>query len=123
MSPPCCCLAPVAARTQPVETEIPDVTAEVVELRTSGGVTAARVRYANGGAKEAESNRFAVGKIVLVDVKSKKKHFPIKDANGQFVGGPIGDSIDGGRISSRSRPASQAVLWAYFERSRPRAAS
>ena len=36
---------------------------------------------------------------MLVDVKSKKKHFPLKDANGQYIGGPIGDWIDGGRIA------------------------
>ena len=42
-----------AALAEPVETEIPDVTAELVELRTSGGVTRLAVRYVNGGAEEA----------------------------------------------------------------------
>ena len=65
--------------------------------------------------KKAETKRFEVGKVVLVDVKSKKKHFPIKDANGQFVGGPIGDSIDGGRIFVTLPPGQPGVLWTYFD--------
>lgn len=100
-----------AALAEPVETEIADVTAEVGELRMSGGVTRLAVRYINGGAAERWSDRFEADKIVLVDVKSKKKHLPIKDANGQFVAGPIGD----GRIYVRLRPGQQGVAWAYFE--------
>ncbi len=104
-----------AVFAEPTETEIPNVTSEVAELRTSGSVTRLAIRYINGGATEAESGRFEVGKLVLVDVKSKKKHFPIKDANGQFVGGPLGDSIDGGRILVTIPPGRTGVLWAYFE--------
>ena len=104
-----------AALAEPVETEIPNVTAEVVELRTSGGVTRLAIRYANGGSAIAETDRFWVGKIVLADVKSKKKHLPIKDANGLFVAGPIGDSIDGGRILVKIPPGQPGVLWTYFD--------
>jgi outer membrane protein OmpA-like peptidoglycan-associated protein len=104
-----------SVRGEPTETEIPNVTAEVVELRSSGGVTRLAVRYVNSGAEETESGRFPVGKIVLVDVKSKKKHFPIKDANGHFVGGPLGDSLDGGRFLVTLPPGQPGVLWAYFE--------
>ena len=103
------------AFAEPVETEIPNVRAEVVELRTSAGVTRLAVRYTNSGAAEAETKRFSVGAIVLVDVKSKKKYFPIKDANGEFVGGPIGDAIDGGRILVTLPPGQPGVLWTYFD--------
>jgi outer membrane protein OmpA-like peptidoglycan-associated protein len=106
---------PAAAQAQPVETEIAGVTAEVVELRQSGGVLRLAVRFTNGGTAQAESSRYSLERIVLVDVKSRKKHFPIKDANGHYLGGPMGDSIDGGRIALRI-PARQAtVVWAYFE--------
>ncbi len=104
-----------AAFAEPTETEIPNVTAEVAELRTSGGVTRLAVRYTNGGAKSTEADTFWIGKVVLVDVKSKKKHLPIKDANGQFVGGPIGDSIDGGRIRVTLPAGKSGVMWTYFE--------
>lgn len=108
-------LTPAAALSQPAETEIPGVTAEVVELRQAGGVLRLAVRYANGGATEASPSRFSVGEIVLVDVKSKQKHFPLKDADGYFIGGPIGDHLDGGRIVLGIPPGQQSVLWAYFE--------
>ena len=39
---------PVAAQTQPVETEVAGVTAEVVELRQTGGVLRLAVRFATG---------------------------------------------------------------------------
>jgi outer membrane protein OmpA-like peptidoglycan-associated protein len=103
---------PVVA--EPTETEIANVTAEVAELRTSGGVTRLAIRYINSGAKEAEA-RFNVGKLVLIDVKSKQKHLPIKDADGYFVGGPLGDTLDGGRFVLTVPPGKPAVLWAYFD--------
>lgn len=103
------------AFAEPVETEIPNVTAEVVEVRTSGGVTRLAVRYVNGGAKQAWTDRFETDKIVLVDLKSKKKHSPIKDANNQFIAGPIGDEIGGGRIYVKLEPGQQGVAWAYFD--------
>ena len=52
---------------------------------------------------------------MLVDAKSKKKYLPLKDANGQFVGGPIGEWLDGGRIALKVPQQRTAVLWAYFE--------
>jgi len=104
-----------SAQAQPAETEVAGVTAEVVELRQSGGVLRLAVRFANGATKTAEFSRYEVGRIVLVDVKSKKKYFPLKDANGQFIGGPIGDSIDGGRIALKIPQRQSTVLWAYFE--------
>ena len=107
--------APAAAQAQPIETELAGVTAEVVELRQTGGVLRLAVRFANGGAKLAEFDHYAVGRIVLVDVKSKKKHFPLKDANGQFIGGPIGVWLDGGRIVLKVPQGGAAILWAYFE--------
>ncbi len=39
-------LVPAAAQTQPVETEVAGVTAEVVELRQTGGVLRLAVRFA-----------------------------------------------------------------------------
>jgi outer membrane protein OmpA-like peptidoglycan-associated protein len=103
------------ASAEPVETEIANVTAEVAELRTSGGVTRLAVRFINGGTKKAESDHYSVGKIVLVDAKSKQKHFPLKDASGYFIGGPIGDTtLDGGRIYVVLEAGQQGVAWAYF---------
>jgi len=106
---------PLVSQAQPVETEVAGVTAEVLELRQSGGVLRLAVRFANGGAATADFSRYWIGRIVLVDVKSKKKYFPLKDANGLFIAGPFGDSIDGGRIGLKIPAKQSTVLWAYFE--------
>ncbi len=108
-------LAVTSAAAEPVETEIDGVTAEVAELRTSGGVTRLAVRFINGGTKKAETDLFSVGQIVLVDAKSKQKHFPLKDASGYFIGGPIGDTtVGGGRIRVVLETGQRGVAWAYF---------
>jgi outer membrane protein OmpA-like peptidoglycan-associated protein len=107
--------SPGAVLGEPVETEIPGVSAEVVELRTNGGVTRLAVRYVSAGAEETQTDRFEADKIVLVDVKSKQKHFPIKDAEGRFVAGPIGDAIGGGRIYVTLPPGRPGTSWTYFE--------
>ncbi|MGZ5478805.1 MAG: OmpA family protein [Candidatus Aminicenantales bacterium] len=108
-------LAPGVIAAQPQETEIPNVTAELAELRTSGGVTRLAIRYKNPSAKQAGSNRFAADQITLVDVKSKKKHSPIKDARGRFIAGPFGDEIGGGRIYVLLEPGQEGLAWAYFD--------
>jgi outer membrane protein OmpA-like peptidoglycan-associated protein len=108
-------LAAALASAEPVETEIPGVTAEVADLRTSGGVTRLAIRYVNGGATEAATARYEIAKIALVDVKSKQRHSPIKDANGKFLGGPQSDESGGGRIYVKLQPGQQGVAWTYFD--------
>jgi outer membrane protein OmpA-like peptidoglycan-associated protein len=108
-------LIPTAVGAQPVETEVAGVTAEVLELRQTGGLLRLAVRFANGDGKTASFSRYEAARIVLVDVKSKKKHFPLKDADGQYIAGPIGDWIDGGRIALKVPNRQATVLWAYFE--------
>jgi outer membrane protein OmpA-like peptidoglycan-associated protein len=110
-------LIPVSAsgQTQPAETEVAGVTAEVLELRQAGGLLRLAIRFNNSGAKTAEFSRYSVNRIVLVDAKSKQKHFPLKDANGLYIAGPIGDLIDGGSIALKIPSRQSTVLWAYFE--------
>ena len=95
------------ARAEPVETEIPNVTAELAELRTDGGVLRLAVRYKNNGSEEAYTDRMEAGRISIADTKSKQKHLPIRDANRHVIGGPIGDDIDGGRLYLRMPPGSE----------------
>lgn len=108
-------LFPAAGFSQSVETEMPGVTAELVELRLAGGVLRLAVRFVNTGSTTAEPARFAADRIVLVDLKSRTKYFPLKDANGQFLAGQMGDWINGGRIQLRVPARQSTVLWAYFE--------
>jgi len=104
-----------AVHAQPVETELAGVTAEVVDLRQNGGVLRLAVRFANTGTETANFNAYEVSRIVLVDAKSKKKHLPMKDANGLWLAGPIGDDIDGGRVQLKIPERQSTVVWAYFE--------
>jgi outer membrane protein OmpA-like peptidoglycan-associated protein len=108
-------LMPIAARAQPVETEHAGVTAELIELRQAGGVLRLAVRFANQGDETADLDHYEAGRITLVDTKSRRKHLPLKDANGQYVAGPLGDDIGGGRIGLRIPSRKATVVWAYFE--------
>jgi len=103
------------AQAQPVETEMDGVTAELIELHQAGGVLRMAVRFTNSGAKEVEPTHYTVDRITLVDVKSKKKYFPVRDADQQYLAGPLADRIDGGSIRLRVPPKQSTVLWAYFE--------
>jgi outer membrane protein OmpA-like peptidoglycan-associated protein len=108
-------LIPAVGRAQPVETEIAGVTAELIELRQAGGALRLAVRFANQQAETAQFARYAVSRITLVDAKSKRKYLPLKEANGLYVAGPIGDDIDGGRIAVKIPSRQTTVVWAYFE--------
>jgi outer membrane protein OmpA-like peptidoglycan-associated protein len=107
--------ASASGQTPPAETEVAGVTAEILELRQAGGVLRLAVRFANSGPKTADFTRYGVNRIVVVNAKSKQKHFPLKDANGQYIAGPIGDAIDGGSIALKIPSGQSCVLWAYFE--------
>jgi hypothetical protein len=50
---------PALAVAEPVETEIPGVKAELLELRQQGGVMRLAIRFANGGAARAAPARHA----------------------------------------------------------------
>ena len=106
---------PGAVWAQPAETEIDGVTAEILELRQADGMLRLAVRFANHGPDTADFSRYEAGRITLVDAKSKRKHLPLKDANGQYVAGPIGDDIGGGRIVLKIPSKQSTVLWAYFD--------
>lgn len=103
------------AWAQAVETELEGVKASVVELRQSGGVLRLAVRFTNETAKAAAAGRYRADRIVLIDVKSKRKHLPLKDADGQFVAGPLADRLDGGRIAMEIPARQSSVVWVYFE--------
>jgi outer membrane protein OmpA-like peptidoglycan-associated protein len=105
-------LAPAAAAAQPVETETPGLTAELLELRLSGGVLRLAVRFNNTGTSDA-SLSYPPSQIVLVDAKSKRKYLPMKTAENRHIA-PHVDPVDG--YMRLSIPAGKSkVLWTYFE--------
>jgi outer membrane protein OmpA-like peptidoglycan-associated protein len=106
-------LPPAGAQAQQVDTEIEGVKAELVELRQAGGAVRLAVRFSNEGAERVDVGSFDAGRIALVDAKTKKKHLPLKDANGEWVAGP--GAIIPGQIAFRIASKQSAVVWAYFE--------
>jgi len=108
-------LFPARAAAQATETEMPGVTAELLELRTGEGAVRALIRLTNTGAAEFETKRFPAQSIALIDAKTKRKYFPSKDATGLSIAGPLGDTLDGGRLLVILPPKHSAIVWAYFD--------
>jgi outer membrane protein OmpA-like peptidoglycan-associated protein len=108
-------LLPAPGWTQPVETEQEGVTAELLELRQSGGVLRLAVRFTNTTGERISFNGFEADSIVLVDAKSRRKHLPLKDANDHPVAGPITDGNNPFSIRLRVAAKQSTVVWAYFE--------
>jgi outer membrane protein OmpA-like peptidoglycan-associated protein len=108
-------LVPLLAHAQPAETELPGVTAELLELRAGDGALRLLVRLNNTTAAEVESKRFMAQTIALVDTKTKRKYLPVKDASGLTTAGPFGDTLDGGRILAIMPPKRSVIVWAYFD--------
>lgn len=106
-------LSAAPAVAQQAETEIPGVTAEVVELRSAGGVMRLAVRLTNTGASPASLRSFSPRQIVLVDVKSKQKHLPLRTADRHYVVPNAG--FADGDIRITVPPKKSFILWAYFE--------
>jgi outer membrane protein OmpA-like peptidoglycan-associated protein len=107
--------ASVAVLAEPVETEIPGVTAELVELRQAEGVLRLAVRFKNDSGKNATGQMINFSQVALVNAKSKQKSFVVKGADGRYLAGPTGDWGGGGRWSAAIPAKSETILWALFE--------
>jgi outer membrane protein OmpA-like peptidoglycan-associated protein len=109
-----CCYLPAAA--EPVETEMPGVTAELIELRLNDNVVHLGVRLSNTSNNEATGKDLLLKDLALIETGSKTKYLPLRGADEKYLGGPISDWRDGGRWGPVKLPArTQAVIWAYFD--------
>jgi outer membrane protein OmpA-like peptidoglycan-associated protein len=106
-----CCLAPGSATAQQVETEMPGVTVELVELRQAGDILHLAVRFNNTGSADA-SLSYPPSQIVLVDAKSKRKYLPMKTADNRYIA-PHVNPVDG-YMRSKLPAGKGTVLWTYF---------
>lgn len=104
------------AETAARETDISGVTADVAFLRQYDGVLHLGVVLHNANAKEAAGHgAIDYGDIVIVDAQANRKHFPLKDANGHFLAGPISDWNGGGRWFPKLLAKSDTLVWVLFE--------
>jgi outer membrane protein OmpA-like peptidoglycan-associated protein len=108
-----CCYVPAFA--EPVETEIPGVKAELVELRLNDNVVHLAVRLLNTSNGEATGKDLLLKDLTLIETGSKTKYLPLQGADKKYLGGPVSDWGDGGRWSVKLPAQTQAVIWAYFD--------
>ncbi len=105
--------APAWAEPQP--TDIPGVTAEIAFLRQYNGVLHLGILLRNAGEKDASlSQPVTYGDMVVIDAGANKKLFPLKDANGNFLAGPISDRNGGGRWYPKLPGHSSTIVWVLY---------
>lgn len=104
------------AHAAPQDTDITGVTADVAYARQYEGVLHLGVVLHNSSTKEAVSHQaIDYSQIVIIDPKANKKFFPLRDANGHFLAGPVSDWNGGGRWFPRLLPNSDTLLWVLFD--------
>src|SRR3954467_3730680 len=97
------------------ETEIPGVTAKLVELRQYNGVLRLEILLKNPTAKPATGDTLFYSQVAIVDAESNQKEFASKGPDGHFFAGPISDWNSGGRWYPKIEANSEARIWLYFE--------
>jgi hypothetical protein len=107
-------LSASTATAQPAETEIPGVTAELLELRASGGALRLAIGFVNTTNAETAPVEIKVREAVLLDSKALTKTFGLADQAGRYVAGPITDWSEGGRWWPKLPPKGEAIFWMYF---------
>lgn len=104
------------AQSQAQESEIPGVTTEVAYLRQYGGALHAGLLFKNTTDRDVvASGPFTFGRWALVDAKSGRKSFALRDEGGHFLAGPISDWNEGGRWFPHIAANSAVLVWAVFD--------
>ncbi|HEY3886192.1 MAG TPA: OmpA family protein, partial [Vicinamibacterales bacterium] len=105
-----------AAQTAAQESEMTGVTTEVAFLRQYGGALHAALLFKNTTDHDVTATRaFSFGQWALVDAKSGRKSFALRDESGHFLAGPISDWNDGGRWFPRIAANGSVLVWAVFD--------
>src|SRR5256885_11284559 len=78
------------------ESNSPGVTTEIAYVRQYNGALHVGVRFRNT-TNRASPSAPAIHLSKVTVVESGRKHFPLKDAAGHYIGGPISDWNEGGR--------------------------
>jgi len=107
---------PAAVLAQEQDTTMAGVTARVAFVQTVRGVTRVGILFRNGQDRAAQSSAAVdFSKLELIDAAANRKHFPMKDVDGRYLGGPISDWNGGGRWFPDLAPKSETLLWAMYE--------
>lgn len=111
------CLLGSASLAQDViqsqDTNFPDVTAHLRGLKSRQDVLTLKFRSKNEG-KDNQRIGFLIQDSYLIDVANKKKYFPLKDADGNYLAGPLHSKERGGKYESWLRKGASANFWIKF---------
>jgi len=109
---------PLAQAQEPAEqeTDIPGVTARLLYAEQQDAVLTVAILLRNAGSKAAAPpGALDFSRFVVVDPQRRTKRFPLKDADGRYLAGPISDWNGGGRWFVAVPARSSRVVWAMFE--------
>ncbi len=101
---------------EPQDTDIAGVTAQLAYARQYDGVLHVGVVLENTNDREVNADHpLEYSELLVVSATANRKYFPLKDAAGNYLGGPVESRINGGRWDVRLVPHSRALLWALFD--------
>jgi len=109
---------PPAQAQEPAEqeTDLPGVTARLLYARQHDAVLTVAIVLRNTTSKAAASQTaLDFSRLVVIDPQRRTKRFPLKDADGRHLAGPISDWNQGGRWFVDLPARSSRVVWAMFE--------
>jgi outer membrane protein OmpA-like peptidoglycan-associated protein len=102
------------------ETDVPGVTARLLHATRQDGVLTVAILLRNAGSTAAASSAaLEFSRFVVMVPQSRSKRFPLKDADGRYLAGPISDWNGGGRWFVAVPAGSSRVVWAMFEPEEP----
>jgi hypothetical protein len=108
--------AAATAAGAPQQTDITGVTAQLDHARQYDGVLHVGILLHNTTDREVWAQHpLQYSELLVVSPKANKKYFPLKDADGNYLGGPIQSRVNGGRWDVRLVPHSRTLLWALFD--------
>jgi len=74
------------------------IVADLTKISAKNDVLTLRFKFRNEGG-ESQKLEFYFKDCYIVDESNQKKYFPLKDSEGQFIGGPKEKDWEGGRFS------------------------
>ena len=105
-----------AASAGAQDTDIPGVTATLYAARQYDGVLHVGILLHNASGKDVSvSKALDYADVHLIDRRANRKLFPLKDANGHFLAGPVADWNGGGRWFLKIPRDADTMLWVLFD--------
>lgn len=100
-----------AIQTQ--EANNPDLMVHLTGVQIGQDVLTLKFRFENQG-KKSQSFNFLVKDCYILDVVNKKKYFPLKDADGNYLAGPLHSDERGGKYEQWLAAGGASLFWVKF---------